>query len=79
MLQFLGLCDTHDGLAAALGSQYGETPIAVGLAGTAYIMELFANRETGTWTFVLTRADGSACGLASGDGLETLAPPKEGA
>ena len=42
-------------------------------------MELFANPETGTWTFVLTRADGSACGLASGDGLETLAPPKEGA
>ena len=36
MLKFLGLCDTHDGLAAALGSQYGETPIAVGLAGTAY-------------------------------------------
>ena len=78
-LQFMGLCDTHAGLTAVLEDRFGETPVAMGTVGEYYIMEVFANPETGTWTVVLTQANGTACGIASGDDLETLAPSKEGA
>jgi len=73
-LQFMGLYDTHAGLAAALKNKYGETPIAMGTVGGDYVMEVFANPETGTWTVVLTQANGTACGITSGDNYEEQAP-----
>ena len=73
-LQFIGLCDTHDGLAAALANRYGETPVVMGTTGGSSIMELFVNIKTGTWTVVLTQADGTACGVASGENFEEQAP-----
>lgn len=78
-LRIMGLCDTRDGLVTILETQYGETPAAIGTVGGAYVMEMFANPETGTWTVVLTQANGTACGITSGNGLEVFAPPKEGA
>lgn len=73
-LRLGGLCDTHDGMTAHLANKYGETPAAVGTTGARYIMELFVNIETGTWTVVLTQADGTACGVAAGENFEKQAP-----
>ena len=75
-LQLVGLCDDHAGLVAVLANRYGETPIAMGLTGGSYVMELFVNPETGTWTFVLTQANGTACGVASGENFEKQALPR---
>jgi hypothetical protein len=73
------MCDTHDGMTAYLADRYGESPAAMGTVGFTYVMEVFVNPKTGTWTIVLTQTDGTACGITSGEGLEMLLPPKEGA
>lgn len=41
-------CDTREAVTALLADHYGETRRAVGLAGTAAVMELFASTSTGT-------------------------------
>ncbi len=68
-------CGTRDQLTALLSDRYGETRRAVGLAGEAAVMELFAAEATGTWTITLTLPDGQMCLMASGQGFEPLSDP----
>jgi hypothetical protein len=65
-------CDTRDRVTALLADRYGETRRAIGLAGEAAVMELFAADATGTWTITLTLPDGQMCLMASGSGYEAL-------
>ncbi|NHB75439.1 hypothetical protein [Rhodobacter calidifons] len=65
-------CDTRERVTALLAERYGETRRAVGLAGQAAVMELFAAEATGTWSITLTLPDGRMCLMASGSDYETL-------
>lgn len=65
-------CDTRDRVTALLADRYGETRRAVGIAGEAAVMELYASDEAGTWTITLTMPDGLMCLMASGEGYEAL-------
>lgn len=66
-------CDTRDRVTALLTERYGETRRAVGVAGQAAVMELYAADATGTWSITLTLPDGQMCLMASGSNYETLA------
>lgn len=54
-----------------LADRYGESPQSVGLAANNQIIEVFAS-DDGTWSVLLTRADGVTCLMASGTHFETL-------
>ncbi|MDZ4068440.1 MAG: hypothetical protein U1E06_16590 [Tabrizicola sp.] len=45
-------CDTCEAVTALLAERYNETRRAVGIAGQAAVMELYASDATGTWTSV---------------------------
>lgn len=65
-------CGPHEVVTALLAERYGETRRALGLAGEAAVMELFASDTTGTWTITVTTPDGQMCLMASGAGYEAL-------
>jgi hypothetical protein len=65
-------CDSREAVTALLADRYGETPRAVGLAGAAAVMELFASDVTGTWSITMSLPDGRMCLMASGDGYEAV-------
>lgn len=62
-------CAPRDRVIAFLAERYGEGLQAMGLSGSA-VMELYANRATGTWTLVATGPEGIACLVASGQAFE---------
>jgi hypothetical protein len=65
-------CDSRATVTALLADRYGETRRALGLAGQAAVMELYASDTTGTWTITMTLPDGRMCLMASGSGYEAL-------
>jgi hypothetical protein len=65
-------CDSRAAVTALLADRYGETRRALGLAGDAAVMELFASDTTGTWTITMTLPDGRMCLMASGAGYEAV-------
>lgn len=54
-----------------LVEQYGEARQAVGLTSNALI-ELFANDQTGSWTFIASLPDGTSCVMAAGHEYQSL-------
>jgi hypothetical protein len=65
-------CDARDKVVALLAERYGESRRAVGIAGEAAVMELYAAEDSGTWTITMTLPDGQMCLMASGAGFEAL-------
>jgi hypothetical protein len=65
-------CDSRESVTALLSDRYGETRQALGLAGEAAVMELFASEATGTWSITMTLPDGRMCLMASGAGFEAV-------
>lgn len=56
-----------------LADGYRESRHAIGLGGEGAVVELFASRETGTWTITVTNVQGLTCLVASGQAFEALA------
>jgi hypothetical protein len=57
-----------------LESRFGETRQSRGLNGSNGLVEIYVSAETGTWTILVTTADGKACMLASGSVWEQAIP-----
>lgn len=52
----------------------------MGLSASGALMELWANRETGTWTLTATNPAGLTCVIGSGDAFDMApAPPDDDA
>ena len=67
------LCGPADTILDVLKQQYDEAPTGEGVFdGTLY--QLWENRRTGTWTFVLVTPGGGVCALASGEDWQTIPP-----
>lgn len=66
-------CDSREAVTALLADRYNETRRAVGVAGEAAVMELFAADSTGTWSITMTLPDGRMCLMASGSNFEAIA------
>lgn len=60
------LCAPYASHAAYLAKAWGETPVFTGTVGNKFIMRLFANQSTGTWTMLIVHASGTSCVRATG-------------
>ena len=67
------LCAPRAAVVARLARDFGETPRGLGLAGAERLVELFASKDTGTWTLLRTAPDGTACLIAAGHDWHGLA------
>ena len=50
-----------------LGAQYEETPVAMGLAESGAVIEVFATTDGAHWTIVVTTPDGLSRVVAAGE------------
>lgn len=66
------LCDKRDSVVNELSGQFNERPVAVGLQGNGTLLEVFASKETGSWTVLITLPTGVTCMTLAGDGFEIL-------
>jgi len=57
-----------------LNRHYGESVAGQGVAGGT-LVQLWRNRQTGSWTILLVSPDGAACALASGEDWTDADPP----
>ena len=59
-------CASRDLVLNRLQSNFGESLTAGGLRSQSQILEVWASDATGTWTVLMTTADGMTCVMASG-------------
>lgn len=59
-------CAPRAALVERLETAYAETRTGAGLQSGTQLLEIWTSDETGTWTVLITRADGSSCIVASG-------------
>lgn len=65
--QCMGTIDLY----AALHERYGEAQQFFGLSGSA-VLEMWANRETGSWTLISTSPNGVSCLIAAGEAFQPV-------
>ena len=72
-------CAARDSVVQKLETGYGETFGGGGMQNSTRIIEVWFSEEKGTWTILMTHADGKSCIMASGtnwrDGLPGLEKP----
>ncbi len=62
-------CAKRDSMLSALESRYKEQRRGLGLAASAGLVELYLS-ESGSWTVIVTMANGVSCILAAGKDWE---------
>lgn len=72
------LCVPHEKLVAQLSKKHGEKPAAMGLASNGSLMQVFSNRDGGSWTMVLTKPNGVSCVMAAGESWMDVPKPLAG-
>lgn len=70
--QSSGNCAMRSHVIERLAAAYGETRQSIGLGANNQVVEVFASRETGTWTITVTNPNGLTCLVASGQAYEAL-------
>ncbi|WP_428672210.1 hypothetical protein [Roseibium sp.] len=60
------VCADRGDLVNNLTNRYGEAFAGGGLQSEEQIVEVWFSEEKGTWTVLMTRADGKSCIMASG-------------
>ncbi|MEM7545462.1 MAG: hypothetical protein AAF367_08005 [Pseudomonadota bacterium] len=64
------MCGKRDDVIAQLQTVHGESRTSVGLQRNAQVMETYANRETGSWTIIVSLPSGMACLVAAGEAFQ---------
>ena len=60
-----------------LQTRFGEQSVGRGLRNAQAIFEVWANRESGTWTIILTMPNGTSCVMAAGtDWQDSISEPQ---
>ena len=67
-------CAMRDSIIERLETRYGEALTGGGLRNEMQVVEVWASAKTGTWTVLVTRADGIACIMASGTNWHETEP-----
>ncbi len=66
------VCTTRGEVTKQLDSRYSEAPVAIGLAKSGGVIEVFATTDGSTWTIIITMPDGTSCMMAAGEAWENL-------
>lgn len=67
-------CAQRDLVVAKLQTGYNESYAGGGLQNANSIFEVWFSPEDGTWTILMTRADGMSCVMASGTNWREALP-----
>ncbi len=67
-------CAARDTVVEKLETGYGEAFGGGGLQSASSIFEVWFSEEKGTWTILMTRADGTSCIMASGTNWREALP-----
>lgn len=59
-------CGNRVKMAEKLVEQFGEAQTGAGVVGSNAILEFWRSKD-GSWTILMTRADGLSCIIAAGD------------
>jgi hypothetical protein len=70
-------CATRATLIEKLETGYGEAFAGGGLQNSTSIFEVWFSEEKGTWTILMTRADGTSCIMASGTNWREALPSQK--
>ncbi|MEL6642640.1 MAG: hypothetical protein AAFQ79_01785 [Pseudomonadota bacterium] len=65
-------CAERQAITDRLQSGYGETYAGGGVRNAESIFEIWKSDEKGTWTILMTMADGRSCVMASGTNWRDL-------
>ncbi len=72
------ICAARGEVLETLTGQYGESPRSMGLVPPNRVVELFASEQTGTWTIIVTNAEGISCLMAAGHYFESISAAPRG-
>lgn len=75
--QYAPGCNSRDVVTHRLQSKYSEHMVAGGISGGSdgeTMLELWASIETGTYTVIVTDANGTSCVRAAGTDFFTVEP-----
>ncbi len=64
-------CGPHLRMTQVLASKYSEAPKAIGTVNQARFMEVYT-AKSGSWTILITSADGNSCIVAAGQDWEDV-------
>ena len=67
-------CADRDKVVQKLETGYGEALSGGGLQNSTHVFEVWHSQEKGTWTILMTRADGKSCIMASGTNWHEAMP-----
>lgn len=71
------VCGQHTEVVTNLSQKYSERPVSMGLGSNGAMIEIFASKK-GTFTIVITRPNGTACLVATGENWESITTKTEG-
>jgi hypothetical protein len=69
--QMQAQCGPHTRIVEVLAGKYSEAPKAIGTVSRTHFMEVYVS-QAGSWTILVTSADGNSCILASGGDWEDV-------
>jgi hypothetical protein len=64
------VCGSRGDIVKQLEKKYGETRRSVGLQQGRGVVEIFASKETGSWTILVTDTRGKSCLMAAGEAFQ---------
>lgn len=62
-------CGPYDAIVDVLTGQHGEASVLRMMADAGFVLEIWINAQTETWTVLMVRPDGTACLPAYGTGV----------
>ncbi len=68
-------CAARAQVVERLAERYGETLQSMGMNSNNGLLEVYASEATGTWTILVTSADGTSCLIAAGQMWEGSLTP----
>ena len=66
----VSMCGKRADMVDALSKDFKELPMAVGQVDPSAVVEVFVS-DSGTWTILATRTDGSSCIVSAGEGWQS--------
>jgi hypothetical protein len=69
-------CAERDAMMSRLNSKFNEQLRAIGMVSATGVLEVLVSKN-GTWTILMTMANGRSCLVASGQHWEQVATPFE--
>ncbi len=65
-------CASREDMLQMLTGDFDEVRQAIGFSSSNFVMEMYSNEETGSWTMTYTLPDGNMCIIGHGLNYEEL-------